>query len=187
MKQQIKEDELIQKQELEAKKNVINEAEERARHLRDDEVDDSEVVDQIFGFLPGSENAQGKAPKAFGDLAVSGQQYIFSEREPQSLEKTEDLSDYTFQKFSTTYFQGQNTLQHISHKLDRSLLLHEDESDNMVEFRFHFLFLRDNMFDIIYPEACSEPSQISKMESFGKVVIGFYALSIFAKRATLEV
>ena len=149
MKQQIKEDELIQKQELEAKKNVINEAEERARHLRDDEVDDSEVVDQIFGFLPGSENAQGKAPKAFGDLAVSGQQYIFSEREPQSVEKTEDLSDYTFQKFSTTYFQGQNTLQHISQKLDRPLLLHEDESDNMVKFSFYFLFceiIRSTLF-----------------------------------------
>ena len=63
MKQQIKEDELIQKQELEAKKNVINEAEERARHLRDDEVDDSEVVDQISDSFPKVKTRKEKLQK----------------------------------------------------------------------------------------------------------------------------
>ena len=99
--------------------------EESTHNLDDDEVDNSQVIDQIFGFLPGSKNIQHK----------------FSRCEPQSVENTEDLSDYTFQKFSATHFQGQNTVQHISRKLNQPLLAHENDSDNKVDFHFHFLFL----------------------------------------------
>ena len=52
LQREMAQDEQKKKAELEHKKDVINQAEERHRHERDDDVDDSEVVDQIFGFLP---------------------------------------------------------------------------------------------------------------------------------------
>ena len=123
----------MKKQEaLQAKKNVIKEAEERERHLREDEIDDSEVVDQIFGFLPGDDSTDGKAPKAFGDLQVSNQQFILGEGESTPVENIDDLKDYTFEKFATMYFQGHVTPTNQTRPLDKSILIHEDNADNMV-------------------------------------------------------
>lgn len=132
MHTKLEEEELQKKQMLEQKKSVINQAEERARHLREDEINDSEVVDQIFGFLPGNEGMNGgTGTKAFGGLGSSNQQYILGEAETSSLEKGEDLKDFVFPKFATTYFQGQNTHGYQSKQLERPLLFHEDKSDNM--------------------------------------------------------
>ena len=114
---QMEQDEQKKRQELEHKKDVINQAEERHRHERDDDVDDSEVVDQIFGFLPGNNESTGnsqptKVPKAFGDLTVAREQYILSESSTEMPGETfEDLSEFTFEKFAAMYFQGQNTVQ----------------------------------------------------------------------------
>lgn len=132
--QQIEEDKIKKKAELEHKKTVIHDAEERARHRREDEVDDSEVVDQIFGFLPGNTDSgsNGKAPKMFGDLAVAQQQFLLGEGELAGEKFEESLKEYRFEKFATTYFQGQNTSIFMNQKLDRSLLYHEDQSDNLV-------------------------------------------------------
>ena len=130
LQREMAQDEQKKKAELEHKKDVINQAEERHRHERDDDVDDSEVVDQIFGFLPGNNeattpsNQPTKVPKAFGDLAVAREQYILSEGSTEQLsgEMMEDLKEFTFEKFAATYFQGQNSSVFINHKLDRPLL-----------------------------------------------------------------
>lgn len=140
LQREMAQDEQKKKAELAHKKDVINQAEERHRHERDDDVDDSEVVDQIFGFLPGNNDATTpnnqptKVPKAFGDLAVAREQYILSEGSTEQLsgEMMEDLKEFTFEKFAATYFQGQNSSVFINHKLDRPLLYHEETTDNMV-------------------------------------------------------
>ena len=154
LKREMAQDEQKKKQELEHKKDVINQAEERHRHERDDDVDDSEVVDQIFGFLPGNggdssssssslNNSQQptKVPKAFGDLAVAREQYILSESSSEQLpsELLEELKEYTFEKFAATYFQGQNSSVFINHKLDRPLLYHEESTDNMVSLTMLYI------------------------------------------------
>ena len=148
LKREMAQDEQKKKVELEHKKNVINQAEERHRHERDDDVDDSEVVDQIFGFLPGNNDATTppnqttKVPKAFGDLAVAREQYILSESSSEQLpdEMMEGLKEYTFEKFAATYFQGQNSSVFINHKLDRPLLYHEESTDNMVSMSTSWVF-----------------------------------------------
>jgi len=134
MQRQMEQDELKKRKELEHKKTVINQAEERHRHEREDDVDDSEVVDQIFGFLPGNNDSpSGKAPKAFGDLAVAQQQYILSDSSTELPGETvEDLKEYRFERFAATYFQGQNTPVFVNQKLHRPLLYHEETTDNMV-------------------------------------------------------
>lgn len=149
MHTKLEEEELQKKQMLEQKKSVINQAEERARHLREDEINDSEVVDQIFGFLPGNEGMNGgTGTKAFGGLGSSNQQYILGEAETSSLEKGEDLKDFVFPKFATTYFQGQNTHGYQSKQLERPLLFHEDKSDNMVcTFLFDGYFLMNTCYN----------------------------------------
>ena len=141
LQEQIEQDKAKKKAELEHKKNVIHDAEERARHRREDEVDDSEVVDQIFGFLPGNTDVgnTGKAPKMFGDLAVAQTQYLLGDGEGMGAgENMEELKEYRFEKFATTYFQGQNTSVFMAQKLDRPLLYHDDKSDNMVSSLFFY-------------------------------------------------
>lgn len=138
----LKEDELKKQEELQAKKIVIKEAEERERHLREDEIDDSEVVDQIFGFLPGDESSDGKAPKAFGDLQVSNQQFILGEGETTPVENVDDLKDYTFEKFATMYFQGQVTPTNQARPLEKSILIHENSADNMAALAVWITILR---------------------------------------------
>ena len=130
----MEQDEIKQKEALEVKKNAINQAEERARHKKEMDIDDSEVVDQIFGFLPGNENRQvGQAPAAFGNLAVPQDQFQFSDGDViSSVEKTEDLHEYTFKKFATLYFSNQNTCEFQTKPLERPLLMHEEKTDQLV-------------------------------------------------------
>ena len=92
---------------LEMKKAAILDAEKR----QDEPLDDSKLVDVIFDFLPRSDSVNEQAaPTAFKDLELPRDANLSSEAEgsipsvPQ--DHSEDLSQYTFQKFAATYFQG---------------------------------------------------------------------------------
>ena len=93
----------------EKQRRVIN-AQERA----DEPVDDSAVVDDMFGFLENQNDniSESQAPSAFRDLPVPKvvQNGDIIPGIPSMPEDHEDLSEYKFQKFAATYFQGLNFL-----------------------------------------------------------------------------
>ena len=166
LQDQDRQEERKKQEELMTKKTVISAAEERARQRREEDVDDSEVVDQIFGFLPGNDQSGSKAPKAFGDLNVSDEQYTLGE-DTVVAEKIEDYSEFTFGKFAATYFQGQTTNTFQTSQIDRPLLYHEDKTDNMAAIAVWITMLRF-MGDI------SEPRLGSKYEDNTPVMNRIY-------------
>ena len=79
-------------------------------------------------------SVNGKAPKAFGDLQVSNEQFILGDGETTPLEdsEVEDMKDFAFEKFATMYFQGQVSATYQTRALQKAILIHVDNTDNMV-------------------------------------------------------
>ena len=182
-------EQLADRQLIEQKNAFISKIE----HSNEEELDDSKLVDAMFGFLSRSEanssdtngsngsNGTGpqmpQAPSVFKDLengrlaaaasgAITGanglavdmngavignemdldsgsdselSEQLFSEPSTQDLngkkrndlfgEEIEDLSQYTFQKFATTYFQGNANDRFTKKPLQRSLLALPSQAD----------------------------------------------------------
>ena len=55
---------------------------------------------------------------------------------PTTPEDYEDLSEYKFQKFAATYFQGTFTHQYSKKPLKHSLLPLQTQGDQLVSFEF---------------------------------------------------
>eukprot|EP00731_Ephydatia_muelleri_P029534 Em0021g57a len=91
----------------EAAKNRLAEA--------DKPVDDSKIVDQMFGFLPGREGVEPQG-EVIGKVHTSEVE-------------AEDLSQYKFAKFAATYFQGAATHNYIKRALRQPLLALKSEQD----------------------------------------------------------
>merc|ERR1711860_60286 len=91
---------------LKEKQRQVVQAQRRA----DEPVDDSAVVDDMFGFLENQNDniSESQAPSAFRDLPVPKvvQNGDILSGIPSMPEDHEDLSEYKFQKFAATYFQG---------------------------------------------------------------------------------
>uniref|UniRef100_A0A8C9FMJ9 Myosin VIIA n=1 Tax=Pavo cristatus TaxID=9049 RepID=A0A8C9FMJ9_PAVCR len=111
---------------------------EKMERARNEPVNDSEMVDKMFGFLgttsslPGQE---GQAPNGFEDLERAQKELEEEDLDaalPLPEEEEEDLSEYKFAKFAATYFQGTTTHTYIRRPLKQPLLYHEDEGDQLV-------------------------------------------------------
>uniref|UniRef100_A0A8C6IQ70 Uncharacterized protein n=1 Tax=Melopsittacus undulatus TaxID=13146 RepID=A0A8C6IQ70_MELUD len=118
---------------------------ERARN---EPVNDSEMVDKMFGFLgttsslPGQE---GQAPNGFEDLERAQKELEEEDLDaalPLPEEEEEDLSEYKFAKFAATYFQGTTTNTYIRRPLKQPLLYHEDEGDQLAALAVWITILR---------------------------------------------
>uniref|UniRef100_A0A3Q2QHE4 Myosin VIIB n=1 Tax=Fundulus heteroclitus TaxID=8078 RepID=A0A3Q2QHE4_FUNHE len=110
-KQKHLEEVLRQKREMEAKAQTEN-------------INDQELVDTIFGFLPSIVGGQeGQAPVGFE-------------------EDYEDLDQYSFSKFASIHFQGAATATHIRQRLHQPLLYHEDEGDVLASLTVWWIILR---------------------------------------------
>ncbi|KAK2848266.1 hypothetical protein Q7C36_009948 [Tachysurus vachellii] len=133
-----------EKEEARRKKEMLEQM-ERARH---EPVNDSEMVDKMFGFL-GTTNSfpgqEGQAPAGFEDLERT-QRYVEEEDLDEALplpeEEEEDLSEYKFAKFSATYFQGTSTHTYMRRPLKQPLLFHEDEGDQLAALAVWITILR---------------------------------------------
>ena len=129
-----KEEEIEDRRKIEEKKAVITDAVQR----QDEILDDSKLVDAMFDFLPRTDNmSEHNGPSAFRDLEkpkgdLSDQIDIEGIVPPVPQEEMEDLSEYKFQKFATTYFQG--NVGHFYHRkpLKQPLLPLETQGDCMV-------------------------------------------------------
>ncbi|XP_032907137.1 unconventional myosin-VIIa isoform X1 [Catharus ustulatus] len=136
--------EVKEKEEARRKKELL----EKMERARNEPVNDSEMVDKMFGFLgttsslPGQE---GQAPNGFEDL-----EQVQRELEEEDLdaalplpeEEEEDLSEYKFAKFAATYFQGTTTHTYIRRPLKQPLLYHEDEGDQLAALAVWITILR---------------------------------------------
>ncbi|NXU61203.1 MYO7A protein, partial [Horornis vulcanius] len=135
--------EVKEKEEARRKKELL----EKMERARNEPVNDSEMVDKMFGFLgttsslPGQE---GQAPNGFEDLEVQKEleEEDLDAALPLPEEEEEDLSEYKFAKFAATYFQGTTTHTYIRRPLKQPLLYHEDEGDQLAALAVWITILR---------------------------------------------
>ena len=82
------------------------------------------MVDDVFGYLDNEDDKGNQQdPSAFKDLPNKKRrksEVIMGV--PAAPEDNEDLSEYSFQKFAKTYFQGNVTHQYSRRLLKQSLL-----------------------------------------------------------------
>uniref|UniRef100_A0A8C5NDW9 Myosin VIIAa n=1 Tax=Gouania willdenowi TaxID=441366 RepID=A0A8C5NDW9_GOUWI len=118
-------------------------------HARSEPVNDSDMVDKMFGFLgtttsfPGQE---GQAPAGFEDLERTHRE-LQEEDLDEALplpedDEEEDLSEYKFAKFSATYFQGNTSHTYVRRPLKQPLLFHDDEGDQLAALAVWITVLR---------------------------------------------
>ncbi|KAK5869197.1 hypothetical protein PBY51_010146 [Eleginops maclovinus] len=134
-----------EKEEARRKKEMV----EQMEKARQEPVNDSDMVDKMFGFLgttasfPGQE---GQAPAGFEDL-----ERTHRELEEEDLDEAlplpeddeeEDLSEYKFAKFSATYFQGTTTHTYVRRPLKQPLLFQDDEGDQLAALAVWITVLR---------------------------------------------
>ncbi|KAK0401978.1 hypothetical protein QR680_016074 [Steinernema hermaphroditum] len=114
--------------------------------LNGDELDDSKLVEQIFGFLPSdtSTDTISSTVNRFSDMKLGASAASTSSPTPPPSEKDldEDLSGYQFGKFAATYFQGHVSAQHIKKTLRQPLLHHESAGDQMASMAVWITILR---------------------------------------------
>ncbi|CDQ93110.1 unnamed protein product [Oncorhynchus mykiss] len=123
------------REEARRKKELV----EQVERERQQPVDHSDMVDQMFGFLGNTgalPNLEGQGPAGFEDLEVApraeGEEEDLDEALPLPDDEEEDLSEYKFSKFAATYFQGTTTHTYVRRPLKQPLLFHEDEGDQLV-------------------------------------------------------
>ncbi|VDM28565.1 unnamed protein product [Toxocara canis] len=100
-----------------------------------DEMDDSGLVEQMFGFLPSEPASIPITDRKFAHLQADVKTGVLPTPSntpplPEAFEK-EDLRGYQFGKFAATYFQGQATPFYIKKPLRCPLLLHEDAGSQL--------------------------------------------------------
>ncbi|XP_025423570.1 myosin-VIIa [Sipha flava] len=133
-----------EKRQMEIKKNLITNA---ARKL-DEPVDDSKLVEAMFDFLPDSNNEapmQTRGTSVFMDLPTSktdDQQDIITDLQLQPVDDEEDLSEFKFQKFAATYFQGNITHQCSKKPLKHPLLPLHTQGDQLAAQALWITILR---------------------------------------------
>uniref|UniRef100_A0A8C2RZE7 Myosin VIIB n=1 Tax=Capra hircus TaxID=9925 RepID=A0A8C2RZE7_CAPHI len=97
-----------------------------------DTITDTEMVEQVFGFLPSLTGGQdGPATPHIEDLEEMTQKLpeVDLDTVPMMEEPEDDLAQYTFPKFAVTYFQKSASHTHIRRPLRYPLLYHEDDTD----------------------------------------------------------
>ncbi|KAF2351743.1 Myosin head motor domain [Trinorchestia longiramus] len=100
--------------------------------VQDDEnVDDPQMVDDVFDFL------KDGTVRRRGSMAPIGLGEAFPTTELQ-----EDVSEYTFQKYATTYFQGNVTHQYTRRHLKQPLLNLQNQGDRLAALALWVTILR---------------------------------------------
>ncbi|KAH3808644.1 hypothetical protein DPMN_137001, partial [Dreissena polymorpha] len=143
-----REAEEIERQQREATKMKVEQI-NLAEKERNKPKSDSQVVDEMFGFIDTGNGMEGSGPLAFADLeekrrrAISDMDYDISEGNmPFVQPDEEDLSEYKFAKFSATFFQANATHTYIRRPIRTSLLQLKSESDHMAALAVWITILR---------------------------------------------
>ena len=134
-------EEYEEEKKKEQKTKLIKEQMHEAEMRKNEPIDDSAVVDDMFGFLEEQRDSVSdhQAPSAFRDLPAPKNGAHLSNGEvimgvPTTPEDFEDLSEFKFQKYASTYFQGNVTHQYSRKPLKYSLLPLQTQGDQLVSF-----------------------------------------------------
>uniref|UniRef100_A0A673Z6C1 Myosin VIIAa n=1 Tax=Salmo trutta TaxID=8032 RepID=A0A673Z6C1_SALTR len=130
-------------------KRLKGEVRKRQTHkARHEPVNDSDMVDKMFGFL-GTTNSfpgqEGAPPAGFEDLERAQKELEEEDLDdvlPLPEDEEDDLSEYKFAKFAATYFQGTTTHTYVRRPLKQPLLFHEDEGDQLAALAVWITVLR---------------------------------------------
>uniref|UniRef100_A0A6Q2Y884 Myosin VIIBb n=1 Tax=Esox lucius TaxID=8010 RepID=A0A6Q2Y884_ESOLU len=136
---------------------------------RPEPVDEQEMVETMFDFLPDRVavgGQEGPAPEGFEDLERTRSiPEVIEEKlvELPEAEYNDEDKEFSFVTFSALHFQGTATHSHIDQRLRQPLLHHEDEGDSLACLTVWWIILRF-MGDIAEPKHINqEPStQIQK-------------------------
>lgn len=126
------EQEMEQRRKVEVKKTLISDAARK----QDEPVDDSKLVEAMFDFLPDSSSETptphgGRETSVFNDLPVHADKNEDVTPVQMVSEDEEDLSEFKFQKFAATYFQGNVTHQYSRKPLKHPLLPLHTQGDQL--------------------------------------------------------
>ncbi|XP_067621063.1 myosin-VIIa [Eurosta solidaginis] len=138
------EKEIEERRRVEVKKNIINDASRR----QDEPVDDSKLVEAMFDFLPDSSSEAptphgGRETSVFNDLPHNNMTNHEDIIGPMHVsEDEEDLSEFKFQKFAATYFQGNVTHQYSKKALKHPLLPLHTQGDQLAAQALWITILR---------------------------------------------
>ncbi|XP_055389301.1 myosin-VIIa isoform X2 [Condylostylus longicornis] len=127
------EKEMEERRRVEVKKNIINDAARK----QEEPVDDSKLVEAMFDFLPDSSSEaptpHGRETSIFNDLPQHNNSLNSDEviGPIHVSEDEEDLSEFKFQKFAATYFQGNVTHQYSRKPLKHPLLPLHTQGDQL--------------------------------------------------------
>uniref|UniRef100_A0A0A9Z3B2 Myosin-VIIa n=2 Tax=Lygus hesperus TaxID=30085 RepID=A0A0A9Z3B2_LYGHE len=137
------EQEVEERRRMEVKKTIISDAAKK----QDEPVDDSKLVEAMFDFLPDSSSEaplSTRETSVFKDLPTakeSDQQEVITQIQIVS-EDEEDLSEFKFQKFAATYFQGNVTHQYSRKPLKHPLLPLHTQGDQLAAQALWITILR---------------------------------------------
>ncbi|XP_063298509.1 unconventional myosin-VIIb [Pelobates fuscus] len=92
-----------------------------------------EMVEQVFGFLPALVDLE--SPPILNEVDLDALPLV-----PQG--DIDNLAEFTFPKFASTYFQGSATHTYIKRTLYQPLLYHEDQSDVLASLAVWKIILR---------------------------------------------
>jgi myosin-7 len=109
------------------------EAENEFEAGRNADVDDGAMVDQMFGFVDDEGGGGGGTTDAFGfdgdvEAAPDGDDFGFADSRVQ-VEQEEDISNFKFVKFASTYFQGNANAYYIRRPIKAPLLSIKNAAD----------------------------------------------------------
>ena len=137
-------EEYEEEKKREEKTQLIRDRMTEAEMRKNEPIDDSAVVDDMFGFLEEQRDSVSdhQAPSAFRDLPAPKNGDHLSNGEvimgvPTTPEDFEDLSEFKFQKYASTYFQGNVTHQYSRKPLKYSLLPLQTQGDQLVSLTFY--------------------------------------------------
>ncbi|KAG5675745.1 hypothetical protein PVAND_005623 [Polypedilum vanderplanki] len=138
------ETEMEERRRVDVKKNLIKEAARK----QDEPVDDGKLVEAMFDFLPDSSSEAptphgGHETSVFNDLPSGNQNDddIIGPFHAVS-DDDEDLSEFKFQKFATTYFQGNITHYYSRKPLKHPLLPLQTQGDQLAAQALWITILR---------------------------------------------
>ncbi|EDQ89347.1 uncharacterized protein MONBRDRAFT_37062 [Monosiga brevicollis MX1] len=130
--------------EAEAKRQEIEQAEADRAKRENQEVNDSALVDEMFGFVDEEEGAKGDGPMGFADLPQGqGDDDGFGFGDSRVIpDMDEDISSFKFTKFASTYFQGNTNAFYIRRPLKQPLLNLTSPSDQQAALSVWITILR---------------------------------------------
>ncbi|EGD80527.1 myosin-VIIa [Salpingoeca rosetta] len=143
----IEDEDRRRKEEAEAKRREIAQAEAEKQARDDRDVNDAQLVDEMFGFVEEEEGVRGEGPLGFQDLPEAPQEEFDA---PEGFgfdsrvipESEEDVSQFKFSKFAGTYFQGNANAFYIRRPIKQPLLALKNPADQQAALSVWITILR---------------------------------------------